>query len=49
MGRRSTGRAAGLYGSADADMSSDKAREIRARRKSKVSWGRSIRPGSAGT
>lgn len=47
--RRSTGRAAGPHGSADADMSSDKACEIHARRKSKVSWGRPIRPGLAGS
>ena len=48
QGRSRTVTAGGLVGSADADMSSDKACEIQARRKPKVSWGRSIRPGLAG-
>lgn len=48
-GRRRIVRGAGHIGSADADMSSDKACEIHARRKSKVSWGRPIRPGLAGS
>ena len=37
-----------LYGSDDAGMSSEKIRGKRIRRKSKVSWGRLIRPGLVG-
>ena len=42
-------RTAGGIGRAYADISSDKAREKRARRKPKVSWGRLIRPGLVGS
>ena len=43
--RRHTGRSAGRRGSDYAGMSSEKTRGKRVRRKSKVSWGRLIRPG----
>ena len=39
----------GVPGSEDADMSSDKPGEIPGRRKPKVSWGRFVLPGLAGT
>ena len=45
LGRRHTGRSAGRGGSDYAGMSSEKTRGKRVRRKSKVSWGRLIRPG----
>jgi len=46
LGRRHTVRSAGRSGSDYAGISSEKTREKRVRRKSKVSWGRLIRPGS---
>ena len=50
MQRRSgKGTDRGAHGSEDADMSSDKARENRARRKPKVSWGRFVLPGLVGS
>ena len=49
VGRRDTGRSPGRSGSDYASMSNDKAGENPARRKPKVSWGRQVRPGSAGT
>ena len=45
LGRRYTVRSTGRYGSDYAGMSSEKTRGKRVRRKSKVSWGRLIRPG----
>ena len=45
LGRRHTVRSAGRSGSDYAGMSSEKTRGKRVRRKSKVSWGRLIRPG----
>ena len=47
--RRPTERTAGGIGRAYADMSSDKTSEKLVRRKSKVSWGRLIRPGLVGS
>ncbi len=50
MPRRSdTVRSRGAHGSENAGMSNDKAGENPARRKPKVSWGRSIRPGLVGS
>jgi hypothetical protein len=46
MDRSHTVRSGGPYGSDDADISSEKTRGKRVRRKPKVSWGRLIRPGS---
>ena len=43
-----TERACGAVASADAEMSSDKEREKRSRRKPKVSWVKLIFPGLAG-
>ena len=48
LGRRHTVRSAGRRGSDYAGMSSEKTRGKRVRRKSKVSWGRLIRPGLVG-
>ena len=48
IGRRHTVRSAGRSGSDYAGMSSEIARGKRAHRKSKVSWGRLIRPGLVG-
>ena len=45
LDRRHTVRSAGRSGSDYAGMSSEKTRGKRVRRKSKVSWGRLIRPG----
>ena len=45
QGRRSTVRSSGQRGRDYAGISSEKTREKRVRRKSKVSWGRLIRPG----
>ena len=45
IGRRHTVRSSGRSGSDYAGMSSEKIRGKRIRRKSKVSWGRLIRPG----
>ena len=45
LGRRHTVRSAGRRGSDYAGMSSEITRGKRVRRKSKVSWGRLIRPG----
>ena len=45
MHRRYTVRGAGALGSENAGISSEKAGENPARRKSKVSWGRLVRPG----
>ena len=39
----------GVYGSEDADMSSDHPGEIPGRRKPKVSWGRFVLPGLVGS
>ena len=39
----------GVYGSEDADMSSDKTGEIPVRRKPKVSWARLVPPGLVGS
>jgi hypothetical protein len=47
--RSMTERACGAIGSADAEMSSDKGGEKPPRRKPKVSWGRLILPGLAGS
>ncbi len=47
--RRSTERTAGGIGRDSADMSSVKTSEKLVRRKSKVSWGRVIRPGLVGS
>ena len=47
-GRSLTGKWGGLHGSDYADMSSEKARENRARRNPKVSWGRFVHPGLVG-
>ena len=47
--RRSTEKAAGATGSADAEMSGDKGGEKPPRRKPKVSWVKLIFPGLAGT
>ncbi len=46
LGQSHTVRSGELYGSDDADISSEKTRGKRVRRKPKVSWGRLIRPGS---
>ena len=48
LGRRHTVRSAGRTRSDYAGMSSEKTRGKRVRRKSKVSWGRLIRPGLVG-
>ena len=48
VGRSRTGRSGGRGGSDYAGMSSEKIRGKRIRRKSKVSWGRLIRPGLVG-
>ena len=48
IGRRHTVRSAGRSRSDYAGMSSEKTRGKRVRRKSKVSWGRLIRPGLVG-
>ena len=45
MGLSHTVRSGEPYGSDDAGISSEKTRGKRVRRKSKVSWGRLIRPG----
>ena len=45
LGRSHTVRSGGRSGSDYAGMSSEKTRGKRVRRKSKVSWGRLIRPG----
>ena len=49
MDRSHTVRSGGLYRSDDAGISSEKIRGKRIRRKSKVSWGRLIRPGLVGS
>ena len=48
LGRSHTVRSGGRSGSDYAGMSSEKSRGKRLRRKSKVSWGRLIRPGLVG-
>jgi len=48
LGRRRTVRSAGRNGSDYAGISSEKTGEKPVRRKSKVSWGRLIRPGLVG-
>ena len=48
MQRSRTVRNDGAHGSDDAGMSSEKMRVKRIHRKSKVSWGRLIRPGLVG-
>ena len=47
--RSHTVRSGELYGSDDADISSEKTRGKRVRRKPKVSWGREFHPGLVGT